>query len=325
MKHILIFLLLGWALVQPACAQESDIDTKLEKMAAQLSERIRTAGKNRVAVVDFTDLQSNVTELGKYVAENFQGALVNNQMRVINRTRLSQLLLENQLTAQGLLDPANALKIGKAAGIEVIIIGSLTPIDDRNIDVIVQAIDVQGAETIASAKTSLVRTASLNDLLRSNVKAGGGETVIQRKPIITDSENIQDVREALMGDKSFTMKIGDCYDRHGINNYGQICFENSLKTPLNIYKMNNPAGSPELSIFIGSGARNCGGKLWTGANTTQVFKFTSSENYTFYFHTAEPNEEDRLYGRMDVVVEGCKVITRVINENRLFLSKKKPD
>jgi hypothetical protein len=58
---------------------------------------------------------------------------------------------------------------------------------------------------------------------------------------------------------------------------------------------------------------------------TQQLKQKGNKRLTFLFHTTEQNEDDRLYGSMTVLVEGCKTIVRVINENRLFLSKKKPN
>ncbi|MFN8349483.1 MAG: FlgO family outer membrane protein [Spirosomataceae bacterium] len=297
-------------------AQESDIDTKMEKMATQLSERIRTAGKSRIAVTDFTDLQGNVTELGKYLAENFQGALVNQQLRVVNRQRLSQLLTENKLTAQGLLDPTNSLKIGKAAGMEVIIVGTVAPIDERTIAINVLALDVQGAEAIASAKTALVRTSSMNDLLRTNVTNGSSSTQ-ETSTLSTTNTGNQDVSYTLMGDKSIEMKKESCTDEGYY--YGQICFENTLKQPLVLYYVTG-FSNYYPNMLIGVGTRNCTEKLRMAYRQSDVR--TTSLN--FYFHTPEEDEGKRLYGKMTVEVEACKVKTRVINSNRLFLSKTKP-
>lgn len=316
MKQVLQFLLLGCALLQPALAQESDIDTKMEKMATQLSERIRTAGKSRIAVTDFTDLQGNVTELGKYLAENFQGSLVNHQLRVVNRQRLSQLLTENKLTAQGLLDPNNSLKIGKAAGMEVIIVGTISPIDERTIAINVLALDVQGAEAIASAKTALIRTGSLNDLLRANVT--NGSSAIQETPTIstTGTEN-QNLSYTLMGDKSFEMKKEACSDNAYY--YGQVCFENIIKQPLVLYQVTGfEYYTPNM--LIGASTRNCTENLRMALRSSEV----RTKSFNFYFHTTEEDEGKRLYGKMTVEVDACKVKTRVINPNRLFLSKTKP-
>lgn len=296
--------------------QESDIDTKMEKMATQLSERIRTAGKSRIAVTDFTDLQGNVTELGKYLAENFQGALVNHQLRVVNRQRLSQLLTENKLTAQGLLDPTNSLKIGKAAGMEVIIVGTVAPIDERTIAINVLALDIQGAEAIASAKTALIRTGSLNDLLRANV-TNGSSSIQETSTLSTTNTGNQDLSYTLMGDKTIGMKKEACTDTYYY--YGQVCFENTLKQSLVLYQVRG-FNNYTPNMLIGAGTRNCTENIKITTNTTTE----RSVSFSFYFHTEE-EEGKRLYGKMTVDVEACKVKIRVINPNRLFLSTTKPN
>src|SRR5437899_296918 len=53
-----------------------------------------SAGKKTVAVVDFTDLQGNVTELGRYLAEEFSTALVEEprSFDVIDRIHLKVIL-----------------------------------------------------------------------------------------------------------------------------------------------------------------------------------------------------------------------------------------
>ena len=48
-----------------AMAYEKEIKT----ISSSIAESVTTAGKKTVAVVDFTDLQGNVTELGRFLAE----------------------------------------------------------------------------------------------------------------------------------------------------------------------------------------------------------------------------------------------------------------
>ncbi|GAB4051907.1 FlgO family outer membrane protein [Spirosoma litoris] len=311
-----LFLLLFLFCSGYSQAQDSDIDTKMQKMATQLAERIRATGKNRVGVADFNDLQGNVPELGKYLAENFQGELVNNKLRVINRQRLSDLLNENKLTAQKLLDPANALIIGKAAGMEVIVTGTIAPIDEHTVAINVLALDIQGAEAIASAKTKLNRTVAINDLMRSTVKQGGGSGSLQEvstMPTVTSQD--KNIGYVLMGDKTLDLSKETCLSGH---NYGQVCLENILKQPLVLYQANG-RHTYYPNILIGTNARNCAPLFLTNTNNK-----VENTNYDLFFHTTEEDEASRRYGKISIVIEGCKVITRVINTDRLFLSKTKP-
>ena len=250
-------------------AQNSDVDTKMQKMAAQLAKRIRATGKNRVGVAYFNDLQENVPELGKYLAETFQGELVNNQLRVVNRQRLSQLLIEKELTAKQLLDPANALKIGKAAGMEVIKTGTITPIDKHSVAVNVLAMDVQGAEAIASAKTMLNRTNSLNDLMRSTIKQGGGNGSLQETSTVNFKSGNQSVGYLLMGDKTLELSTGTCNVNNRnlglVDKYGQVCFENILKKPFVLYRVSGLTTHVyyDPNTLVGTNARTCSPLIYT--------------------------------------------------------------
>lgn len=308
-------------------AQEGDIDEKMQKVAAQFAERIRATGKNRVGVADFNDLQGNVPELGKFLAENLQGELVNNQLRIVNRQRIEQLLIENKLTAQRLLDPTNALTLGKAAGMEVIVTGTITPLDERSIVLNVLALDIQGAMAIASAKTTLNRTASLNDLMRSTVKQGGGNGSLQETSTLNSNTSGQSVGYVLMGDKSIELPRESCNQDNKnsglVDNYGQVCFENILKKPLVLYYVSGITTHVYYhpNTLIGANARNCAPLLYTDRFDGKMH----NASYEFYFHTNEEDEHSRLYGKISVEVEGCQIKTRVINSDRLFLSKAKPN
>jgi len=57
------------------------------------------------------DLQGNVTELGRFLAEELSGALVNDSrgFRVIDRAHLKAILQEHKLAATGLIDPQTCL------------------------------------------------------------------------------------------------------------------------------------------------------------------------------------------------------------------------
>ena len=67
--------------------------------AGTFAETLAKLGKKSVAVVDFTDLQGNVTELGRYLAEQMSVALAltDQGIEVIDRNHLKAILQENKL------------------------------------------------------------------------------------------------------------------------------------------------------------------------------------------------------------------------------------
>jgi curli biogenesis system outer membrane secretion channel CsgG len=105
-------------------------EKEIDNISKTMADKIAAAGKKKVAVVDFTDLQGNVTELGRFIAEEFFTSLLiaKKGFTVIDRTHLNALLKEHKLSAKGLIDPTTAKKLGKIAGPEALITGTLTPL-----------------------------------------------------------------------------------------------------------------------------------------------------------------------------------------------------
>jgi hypothetical protein len=46
-------------------------EKEIEQLSSQMAEKIAGKGKKTVAVVDFTDLEGNVTQLDQFIAEKF--------------------------------------------------------------------------------------------------------------------------------------------------------------------------------------------------------------------------------------------------------------
>jgi curli biogenesis system outer membrane secretion channel CsgG len=117
-------------------------EKEIEQLSSQMAEKIAGKGKKTVAVVDFTDLEGNVTQLDQFIAEEFSVALAGagKGFRVIDRTRLMSIIKENKLAATGLIDPATASKLGKIAGVDALVTGTLTPFGD-NVRLTVKVLD----------------------------------------------------------------------------------------------------------------------------------------------------------------------------------------
>lgn len=78
-------------LMTPASGSAQDFNQTIRVLSNSTAESLSTAGKKTVAVVDFTDLQENVTELGRFLAEEFGIALVSTGkgFETIDRTHLN--------------------------------------------------------------------------------------------------------------------------------------------------------------------------------------------------------------------------------------------
>ena len=300
-------------LIIPNGYGQSDFKTELKKMADDITQQIKQKGNKRVAVANFTDMQNNETELGKYLALQFSNYLIRGGMDVVDRSKIDFLMEENKMTSKGLLDPATQAILGKLAGIEVIIVGATTPVN-KAVELNISAIDIVRGTSFAATDGSIPRSEAINDLLRATVRPTISSAAAQNSPAVA-SQNGLETGYILMGDKTFEMKKGDCLD--GSQYFGKVCFENSTKDPLVLYRYAGSPGWSDPNILIAPGARNCTGKIYMGQDT-------GSKSFSFYLKTPEEDEHQQRYGKVIVDMETCIIKVHVLNTNRLYMSKTKP-
>ncbi|WP_420208104.1 FlgO family outer membrane protein [Candidatus Electronema sp. JC] len=193
-------------------------EKEIEQLSAQMAEKIAGKGKKTVAVVDFTDLEGNVTQLDQFIAEEFSVALASagKGFRVIDRTRLKSIIKENKLAATGLIDPATASKLGKIAGVDALVTGTLTPFGD-NVRLTVKVLDSETADIIDSAKSNFAKTQAINELLgkeippeSANSASAGGIKKVGNKKAAT-SQIVKDilfeVKQCLISGKTLTCEL----------------------------------------------------------------------------------------------------------------------
>lgn len=144
-------------------------------IASAIAEEIARSGRKAVAVVDFTDLQGNVTELGRFVAEELSVELAKaarGRFQVVDRTHLGAIMREYELTMAGLVNPKALQQLGKVAGVDAIVTGSLTPLGDV-VRVTSKAIAVDTAMVVAAFNADLPKTKAIEELIAKGVGTGG--------------------------------------------------------------------------------------------------------------------------------------------------------
>jgi TolB-like protein len=148
-------------------------EKEIKALSASLAENIITSGKKSVAVVDFADLQGNVTELGRFLSEEFSVALSESGKRfeVMDRAHLNSILKEQKFSLSGLVDPKTVQKIGALAGVECLVTGTLTPFGD-SIRIAVKVLDTSTARVIGGSRGDIARTKAIEELLGTLVQPG---------------------------------------------------------------------------------------------------------------------------------------------------------
>jgi TolB-like protein len=156
-----------------SCALAQD----MRPTAAALAAKIAASGRKTVAVVDFTDLQGCVTELGRFMAEDISVALLENAkgFDVIDRTNLKILMQEHKLASTGIIDPATARKLGQVAGVDALITGTISPLSD-SVHVSAKVLDAESAKMLGGVTAEIPRTRAVDELLAKGVANCGNSS-----------------------------------------------------------------------------------------------------------------------------------------------------
>jgi len=161
------------AVTLATCATSLAQEREMQDLSVKLAQKITKSGKKSVAVVDFTDLQGNVTELGRFLAEELSVSLAEdaNGFSVIDRTHLKAILQEHKLAANGLIDPETAMKLGEITGVQALVTGSMVPMGD-NVWLSVKVLDATTAAIIAASTTQIPKTQAIGIIMRKGISAG---------------------------------------------------------------------------------------------------------------------------------------------------------
>lgn len=135
MKYIftkLVYILLFWVFFNNAKAQSKllDIDTGLQHLTNQIVENLNANNKQKIAVLECSNLDGTITELGKFISEELITRLfMTKKFQVIERQLLNRVLSEQGLSLSGLIDPESAIAVGKILGVDAIATGTITDLN----------------------------------------------------------------------------------------------------------------------------------------------------------------------------------------------------
>jgi len=163
-----LYTIFSFIIPQTLLAYEKEINS----LSISMAEKISKAGKVRVAVVDFTDLQGNVTELGRFIAEEFSVSLAGagKGFKVIDRVHLKSIIREHKLSATGLIDPGTARQLGKIAGVEALVTGTITPFGE-SVRLSIKILDTATAEVIDANRGNIPKTKAIDELLARGIES----------------------------------------------------------------------------------------------------------------------------------------------------------
>jgi TolB-like protein len=143
-------------------------------LADKIGRALATKGCKNVAALDFTDIQGQPTELGRFLSEQLTVEIVATaSVAMVDRANLKSILAEHKLTEEGLVNPANAKKLGEFAGVDAILIGNATVLDD-GVVLMVKAISTASAQIVAAGRIKFPKTSEIQQLFNRSVSGSAG-------------------------------------------------------------------------------------------------------------------------------------------------------
>ncbi len=128
-----------------------DIDTGLGILASQIAKSMQEEKKTRIAILDFTDLQGNVSDLGRFISEKLIIKLFETKkFNIIERNKLNKILEEQKFQVSDLVDEESAKRIGKIIGVDAIVIGTVTDLGEQ-IDINARLLSIETGSVFAVA------------------------------------------------------------------------------------------------------------------------------------------------------------------------------
>lgn len=104
-----------------------DLEEGLKSLSDQIVTGMAESKKQKIAVVEFSDLDGRITELGKFLSEELITRLfLSRKFDVVERQLLNKVLEEHRLNISGLIDETTAKKLGRILGVDAICSGTIT-------------------------------------------------------------------------------------------------------------------------------------------------------------------------------------------------------
>lgn len=195
-------------------------EKEIKNISTTIADNISNLSKKTVAVVDFTDLQGNVTELGRFLAEEISVALASaaKNFEVVDRTHLKAIIQEHKLSSTGLIDPQTAIRLGQITGVEALVTGTITPFGD-SVRLSVKVLDTKTAKLVGACSADIAKTKAIEELLASNVSgqqsssgsfppsAGSSQRTGQSIARIQQENYIIEIKKCVLSGTSLTFEL----------------------------------------------------------------------------------------------------------------------
>ena len=181
----------------------SNLETGVQELGKNIAKSMINKKKKKLAIIEFSDLNDNVNDLGRYLPEKLITELfkLNSEgFSIIERRQLSKVLKEQKLSTTGLIDSKTMQKVGKILGVDALVTGSITDLGNI-IEVNARIISVETGDIIGTASSRIPKVGTVATLLSQNN---------QKSPTASDSSSEKSSSTKVVS-KSKSLKFSNRY------------------------------------------------------------------------------------------------------------------
>jgi TolB-like protein len=137
-------------------------------LSEEIAEAMIENKKATIAVVEFSDLQGDVTDFGRFLAEELITQLHRTKrFKVVERHMLIKVINEQKLTLSGIVDDSSAKAVGRLLGVDAIVSGSIAELS-KSMRINARLISTETGEIFAVAAADIFKDESVLKLVRAS-------------------------------------------------------------------------------------------------------------------------------------------------------------
>lgn len=149
------------------------LDQRVSELSQQISKEMADNQKKTIAVIEFVDLKGNVTDFGRFLAEELITRLYQTRkFKVIERQLLNRVIAEQKLSLTGTVDPSSAKQLGKLLGVDAICSGTISDLT-KSFKVNGRLISTVTGEIFAVASTEIAKDDAVAGLIGTGASGSG--------------------------------------------------------------------------------------------------------------------------------------------------------
>ena len=147
------------------------LDSQLENLINQIVSSLAQNDKSKIAVMDFVNMNGEITKLGRYMSEELTTRLyLTGKFEVIERKLLDKIIEEQKISMSGMIDESSAVELGRVLGVDAIASGTITDLG-TSVKVNARLISAESGKLFSVASVEIPKNDKVKVLLSQNVSS----------------------------------------------------------------------------------------------------------------------------------------------------------